>query len=131
MCDSPVRSLHTVTQNNASPVVRNTRKVSTALGMGGMVGNTRKVSTVVGMGCLYLPLAKSDPNNEYNLGECHGDGWDHLHNSVLVEAGFRKKHMRFQQHNEARSEPLAPGGPASHIGDAVREIQALAAEAAC
>ena len=85
------------------------------------------------MGGLCIPLANSHPNNEYNLGECHGDGWDHPHNYVLVEAGVRKKHMRFHvhlQHNEARPEPLAPGDSASHIRDAVREAQALAAEAA-
>jgi len=73
------------------------------------------------------------PNSEYNLGECHGDGWDHPHNSVLVEAGPHKKHTDFPvhlQHNEARSETLAQEDPASHIEDAVREIQVLAAEAA-
>jgi hypothetical protein len=84
---------------------------------------------VVGIGGL-LPVSKSHPNNDnYN----YGDGWDHPHKSVVVEASLRKKHAPFPvplQHKETRSEPLAPGDPASHIGNAVREIQALAAEAA-
>ena len=73
--------MRTVTQNNASPAVRNARQVSTVEGMGGL-----------------LPLANLHPNNEYKLDECHGDGGYHYHSSTLIDAGPRKKHTYLPVH---------------------------------